>query len=142
MGFDIKTLVQLMNKYYKPNAEEDGDCEDLFEENEQFLSGAQRDARAGKGRYDLISPVALDYLARVYEEGANKYGARNWEKGMPVSRYLDSATRHIYQFLSGIRDEDHLGHAMWNIAAAIHTIEMVKRGKLPKELVDLPNYTE
>ena len=107
-----------------------------------FNSGAQRDAREGKGRYDLIPNTALRRLALIYEKGAQKYGERNWEKGMPISRFLDSALRHIHQHIEGHRDEDHLAHAMWNIAGAIHTEEMVKRGKLGKELTDLPNHTD
>ncbi len=104
-----------------------------------FVSGAQRDNREGKGRYDLIPNTALRRLALIYEAGAKKYGERNWEKGMPVSRFLDSALRHINQHIEGKRDEDHLAHAMWNIAGAIHMEEMVKRGKLDPELSDLPN---
>lgn len=91
---------------------------------EEFDTGARRDVRDGKGRYDLISPVALRRLAQVLERGAKKYGERNWEKGIPVGRYLDSAIRHIYQYIEGHEDEDHLGHAMWNIMAAIHTLEV------------------
>lgn len=107
---------------------------------QEFGSGAIRDRETGKGRYDLITPLALQRLADVYEKGAQKYDDRNWEKGMPISRYIDSAIRHLFQYLEGHRDEDHLGQAMWNCASAIHTEEMVKRGLLPKELHDLPNY--
>jgi hypothetical protein len=105
---------------------------------EQFDTGSVRDTRDGKGRYDLISPVFLRRLARHYENGAKKYGDRNWEKGQPVSRYLDSAIRHLYCYLEGMRDEDHLAAAAWNAAAAIHTEEKVKAGQLPKELNDMP----
>ncbi|MCL5239266.1 MAG: DUF5664 domain-containing protein [Candidatus Marsarchaeota archaeon] len=107
-----------------------------------FVSGAHRDSRDGKGRYDLIPNTALRRLAIIYEKGAQKYGERNWEKGMPVSRFLDSALRHINQHIEGKRDEDHLAQAMWNIAGAIHTEEMIARGKLDKKLADLPNHIE
>ena len=107
-----------------------------------FSSGAQRDSRDGKGRYDLIPNTALRRLALIYEEGAKKYGERNWEKGMPLSRFLDSALRHINQHIEGKRDEDHLAHAMWNIASAIHTEEMIAKGKLNRELDDLPNHAD
>ena len=59
-----------------------------------------------------------------------------------MSRFLDSALRHINQHIEGKRDEDHLGQAMWNIGGAIHTEEMIARGKLPKSLADLPNHLE
>ena len=105
-----------------------------------YSTGAQRDTRAGKGRFDLLSPIALRRLAAVAEKGAEKYDARNWEKGIPMSRLLDSAKRHLNQYQEGHRDEDHLAQAMWNCMAAIHTKEMIDRRQLPKELDDLPSY--
>ncbi|MBM4043017.1 MAG: hypothetical protein FJ290_31395 [Planctomycetes bacterium] len=87
---------------------------------EEFDGGAVRDVRSGKGRYDLLSPHALGRLAAVYEKGAAKYAARNWEKGIPVSRCLDSALRHIFQYLAGAKDEDHLAQADWNLQAVMH----------------------
>lgn len=109
-------------------------------ERKVFNTGAQRDVSEGKGRYDLISPIAIKRLAIVMEKGAKKYNSRNWELGMPLGKMIDSAKRHIDQFLEGYRDEDHLGQAMFNIMGAIHIEEMVKRDLLPKELNDLPNY--
>ena len=53
-----------------------------------FPTGSRRDSREGKGRYDLISPIALRRLALVCERGAAKYGDRNWEKGQPMSGYI------------------------------------------------------
>lgn len=37
-----------------------------------FATGSQRDSRVGKGRYDLISPIALRRLAQLCERGAAK----------------------------------------------------------------------
>lgn len=105
---------------------------------EEFPTGSKRDTREGKGRYDLITPIGLKRLAVHYENGAKKYGDHNWEKGQPVSRYLDSAARHLYQYLAGQREEDHLAAVAWNAFAAIHTIEMVRRGTLSAELDDVP----
>jgi hypothetical protein len=109
---------------------------------EQFDTGSQRDSREGKGRYDLLPMHAMERLAKVYEAGAVKYDANNWRKGQPVSRYLDSALRHLCRFAEGHRDEDHAAQAMWNIAAVIETEEMVRRGFLSPELSDLPSYVE
>lgn len=103
-----------------------------------FETGAQRDRAKGKGRYDLISPIAIHRLATVLEKGAEKYAARNWEKGMHLSNYIDSAQRHLYNYLEGKRDEDHMGQAFWNIMAFIHTEEMISRGQLPADLNDIP----
>ena len=108
--------------------------------NDAYRGGATRDARQGKGRFDLITPIALTRLAGVYERGGIHRGDRNWEKGIPLSRFLDSALRHLSQYLEGYRDEDHLAQAAWNIFGLIHTEEMIRRGKLPKSLNDLPKY--
>lgn len=109
-------------------------------ERQKFDTGAVRDTAEGKGRYDLVSPIAIRRLAVVLEKGAKKYQSRNWEKGMPLGRFLDSAKRHIDQYLEGHRDEDHLGQAMFNIMGCIHVEEMINRGKLPKDLNDLPDF--
>jgi hypothetical protein len=76
-----------------------------------FETGAQRDRQEGKGRYDLLPAAAIKRLADIFERGAIKYSDRNWEKGMNLSRYVDSAMRHLFQYLEGRRDEDHLGQA-------------------------------
>lgn len=100
------------------------------------VGDALREPSDGKGRYDLISPFGLARLARWYEMGANKYSDRNWEKGMPFSRYLDSALRHLNKFLMGMEDEDHLAAAAWNIIAIMHHQELGQ-----KELDNLPHYS-
>jgi hypothetical protein len=54
-------------------------------EREKFETGAQRDTQVGKGRFDLIPPLLLYRMARLYEAGALKYGDRNWtgKRGCP-----------------------------------------------------------
>lgn len=107
---------------------------------QEFNTGSVRDSRDGKGRFDLISPVALKRLAKHFENGSKKYGDRNWEKGQPLTRYLDSLIRHAYCLLEGKKDEDHASAIAWNAMAYVHTEEMIKRGILSKELNDMPNY--
>lgn len=109
-------------------------------ERRQFDTGAQRDISTDKGRYDLISPIMIERLAKLLQRGAIKYTERNWEKGMPLSVYMDSAMRHLFKFLEGHRDEDHLIAAIWNLQALLHIEEMVKRGILSEDLLDLPTY--
>ena len=109
-------------------------------ERTQFQTGAVRDRQTGKGRFDLLSPIALGRLARCMEAGADKYDDRNWEKGEPLSRFYDSAVRHMQRYWEGYRDEDHMAAAMWNIHGFIHTEEMIRRGALPPELADMPDY--
>ena len=109
-------------------------------ERQEFETGSVRDSADGKGCPSLISPIALQRLAVLLEGGAKKYEVRNWEKGQPLCRYIDSAVRHLFTFLEGHRDEDHLAAALWNVMALIHTEEMIKRWRLPQKLNDLPEY--
>lgn len=105
---------------------------------EKFDTGSRRDSRDGKGRFDLLPARALTRLARHFEAGALKYGERNWEKGQPISRYMDSAIRHSFKHLQGLRDEDHLIAAAWNLLCAAETEMRINEGTLAPELNDLP----
>ena len=104
---------------------------------QEFSTGSKRDTNIGKGRFDLIPAYALKRLAIHYENGARKYGDRNWEKGQPIGRYIDSARRHINAYLNGSDEEDHLAAVAWNALAAIETEHRVRMGILPEELNDL-----
>jgi len=107
-------------------------------ERKEFETGAVRDISTGKGRYDLLPLLALKSLAELYEKGAIKYEDNNWLKGIPVSRMMDSAKRHIDQFMLGLEDEDHLIQAVWNLIGAKEYLLRIELGLLPKELDDLP----
>lgn len=60
-------------------------------------------------------------VAIHFEEGAKKYGENNWQKGIPVHCYIDSAVRHYLKFLRGDKDEPHDRAFCWNILCAIWT---------------------
>lgn len=107
---------------------------------QEFKTGAHRDKQVGKGRYDLIPASSLRRLAGIYERGAELYGERNWEKGMPLTRYLDSAIRHIFQCLEGNEEEDHAAAAVWNMFGFMHTKELIEKGGLPGNLDNIPKY--
>jgi hypothetical protein len=104
---------------------------------EKFSTGSRRDSRTGKGRFDLIPWDVITLLSKRFESGANSYGDRNWEKGQPLGRYLDSGLRHLFQFLEGRTDEDHHIAAIWNLIAMVWTIERIKDKSLPESLDDL-----
>lgn len=103
-------------------------------------SGAVRSSNEGKGRFDLLSVWGLIRLSKHYQQGvlSGKYPPRNWESGMPISRYLDSAMRHLVKYLGGDRGEDHLAAAAWNIFAIMDHEERIERGMLDPELNDMP----
>jgi len=63
----------------------------------------------GKNRVDLIPILPLLEVGRVFTRGAVKYDDRNWEKGMPWSKLVGAALRHIYQFWGGERIDPEMG---------------------------------
>ena len=69
-----------------------------------------------------LPKLMLD-VARHFESGALKYGEHNWEKGIPISRYIDSALRHLMKDLAGETDEDHAAAFVWNCMCAAWTME-------------------
>ena len=85
-----------------------------------FESGAIRDSNKGKSRPDLISPYMLEALGKVLAEGAEKYGDKNWEKGMPQEVFKESAARHYVAWMMGKEDEDHAAKLIFNVGAWIH----------------------
>lgn len=105
---------------------------------QSFKTGAVRDTQENKGRYDLLPVHAIHRLARHFENGARKYDADNWRKGIPLRRYMDSLLRHAFEFMGGKDDEDHLAAIIWNACCLLETQEMIKRGLLPEELGDFP----
>lgn len=104
---------------------------------QEFETGSKRDTRDGKGRFDLLPTLPLQRMALLYEAGAKKYGDRNWEKGQPLSRYLDSAMRHLVSWMAGDRSEEHLIQCSWNCWAYVATAAWIAEGRLPKELDDI-----
>jgi hypothetical protein len=62
-------------------------------------------------------------VAKHFEAGARKYGENNWQKGIPVKCYIDSAVRHYLKWLRGDDDEPHDRAFCWNILCAIWTCD-------------------
>lgn len=98
-----------------------------------FETGAVRDSADGKGDMSLLAHAAILRLSKHYENGAKHYGRYNWNRGILVSSFLDSALRHLFKYLDGWDDEDHLSAAAFNVLGAM---EMEAHHK---ELIDLPN---
>jgi len=76
--------------------------------------------------------TAILEVAKQYEQGCQKYGDRNWEKGIPVHVFIDSGVRHYLKFKRGDTDEPHDRAFLFNILGAIWTHEN------KPELIDLP----
>lgn len=67
--------------------------------------------------------TAMLEVAYHFEAGAKKYSDRNWENGIPVDAFLDSAGRHFLKYLRGDGDEQHNRAVVWNLLCAIWTIQ-------------------
>ena len=123
------------------------------DKDEQFESGAVRGQAVGKGMPHLmpffVLNEAMGYLAdkphaallelsKVYEGGVRAgYEPRNWEKGMPASRFVDSAWRHYAMFHIGYVDEPHYDQFIWNLCGLAHIVNGVERGVYDDSLMDL-----
>ena len=66
--------------------------------------------------YTMLLEVSIHF-----EQGAQKYGENNWQKGIPVHCYIDSAIRHYLKYKRGDDDERHDRAFVWNILCAIWT---------------------
>jgi hypothetical protein len=62
-------------------------------------------------------------VAKHFEEGAKKYGENNWQKGIPVNCYIDSAVRHYLKWLRGDKDEPHDRAFVWNLMCCIWEVD-------------------
>jgi hypothetical protein len=120
MPLDVigKWMDNLTLKYIN-NFIETGDNEYLFTALQYEIAPAE------------LPKYALE-LSKHFEAGAIKYGERNWEKGIPLSSYIDSAVRHYLKYLDGQENENHFIAFVWNIICAIWT-----NNNLP-EMRDLP----
>lgn len=75
-------------------------------------------ARMFNGLADMLLEVA-----KHFEEGAEKYGENNWQKGIPVHCYIDSAVRHYLKWLRGDTDEPHDRAFVWNLLCCIWEVD-------------------
>lgn len=88
------------------------------------IIGEGTKADHGKARMDLLPPELLVSLGHVLAYGADKYGERNWEKGMSWGRVFAALMRHMWAWWAGEKgDHDtglsHLHHAGCCIAFLI-----------------------
>lgn len=102
-------------------------------EMKKYDTGAVREDKTGKGRVDLLPMRALIRLSKHFETALADHPERNWEKGLPMHSFLDSGIRHLFKYMDGCTDEDHLCAAAWNILCAMWTEE-----KHP-EMQDIPS---
>jgi hypothetical protein len=90
-------------------------------------AGPARKNDGGKPAISLIPPEVLFELGKVLEFGAQKYAARNWEKGLNYDRVFSALQRHLWSWWDptqpDVDDEtglSHLSHALCNLAFLVH----------------------
>jgi hypothetical protein len=66
-------------------------------------------------------------VAKHFEDGAKKYGENNWQKGIPVYCYIDSAARHYLKWRRGDKDEPHDRAFVWNLMCCIWEVDFRKK---------------
>lgn len=64
----------------------------------------------------------MKQLAVHFQKGAEIYGERNCQKGIPLWSFKDSGIRHMTQWLNDETDEPHFISAIWNFWMALWTI--------------------
>jgi 5'-nucleotidase len=69
-------------------------------------------------RFDLIDPLALFRIANILYDGANKYGEENWRK-IALKDNLNHALMHIFAYLAGDAQDQHLSHAFCRLMFAL-----------------------
>lgn len=74
-----------------------------------------------RNMWGISTDTMLLEVAKHFEAGAKKYGENNWQKGIPVNCYIDSAVRHYLKWLRGDKDEPHDRAFCWNIMCTIWT---------------------
>ncbi len=62
-------------------------------------------------RFDLLDAESMMKLAGICARGAEKYGVDNWRK-IDTADHINHALAHMYAYLAGDRQDDHLGHAL------------------------------
>lgn len=72
-------------------------------------------------KYESTSDAIIE-MSKHYESGAVKYGERNWEKGIELHSFIDSAVRHFLKVIRGDDDEPHDRAVLWNLAGAYWTV--------------------
>jgi len=70
-------------------------------------------------------------IANRFKEGEQKYARLNWREAKDIQTYKESVTRHLYQYLNGEADEDHLAAVAVNTIILMDLEEQEKLQEIP-----------
>ena len=93
-----------------------------FAEHGKTISLYHSLARFGAAAFGDLETMLLETSIH-FEEGAKKYGENNWQKGIPVNCYLDSAIRHYLKWRRGDKDENHDRAFCFNVMCCIWEVD-------------------
>lgn len=69
-------------------------------------------------RFDLMDAPAMFALAKVLYEGSQKHGEDNW-RNIAIREHLNHLLAHVYAYLAGDTQDDHLEHAFCRAMMAV-----------------------
>ena len=81
--------------------------------------------KAFSAKLGWSTETAMLEVSKHFEAGCQKYGERNWEKGIPEHCYIDSAIRHYLKWRDGWTDEPHDRAVLWNLMCLWWTHENI-----------------
>ena len=116
------TIINLVMQYYSPA--------DVIQNDMGLPAAEVTIVSFMDGMANMLRDLAIHY-----EHGAEKYGVDNWKKGIPVvggdrgGSFMDSAMRHLTQYLIGLTDEPHQISCIWNCVCGLWTLHEEQKKK-------------
>lgn len=71
-------------------------------------------------RCDLLDAESILKLSAVLKQGAEKYAPDNWRK-IDCMSHINHALVHIFAYMAGDKQDDHLDHAFCRLMMAMAT---------------------
>ena len=118
-------------------------CDDVLDDDVLLNIEIYKESKSRKALKEALKIFVTHYyvtpedafleVSKHFEAGAEKYGEYNWQKGIPIHSYIDSAVRHYLKHRRGDKDEPHDRAFVWNMMCAIWTIDH------KPEMIDIPH---
>jgi hypothetical protein len=129
---NMSVSSDIKNNNFNAIADAFGEALNKVEGKRVFESGSQRDSDTNKPLTTALTAYARLRYGYHLRKGSNNYGKDNWKLGQPSEALLESLDRHLAQYLSGDRSEDHLSAIMFGVVMLMQNEE--------KEGIPVDNY--